>query len=381
MVADRRDELLVLWGNSPWDGHRLGAQFLAEQLAQSHHVLYVDPPVSAARAVAGGGAAGPGRRLGAVDEVGDGLRRCRTVGLPGLRRPGVRQANGRLVRAVVGREVRKLGLPVRAVISGYLDVAPFGFCGERLTVCRISDDFSAGRELRIPVERMARAQHAMADAADAVVVVSPVLADRWSAYAPVVIPNGADVDRLHDVTAAATGLPEPVVGYSGQLSARIDLALLEEVARRGHSLLLVGGRRPDLDPSALDALLGLPNVAWTGEVPYTEVPSYLGAMTVGLLPYTSSDFNRASFPLKLLEYLAAGLAPVSTDLPAVRWLGSDLIRVADDPAAFADAVEAALEAAPEERDRGRHLAEEHSWAARAADYESLLDRLDQSSES
>jgi teichuronic acid biosynthesis glycosyltransferase TuaH len=273
---------------------------------------------------------------------------------------------------------------VRAVISGYLDADPFGCCDERWRICRISDDFTTGAELGIPVARTAAAQERIAERSDAVVCVSQPLADRWEArgFRTALIPNGSDTHRLR-----ATGelprppgirLPDPLVGYVGQLSVRIDLDLLAAVADAGHSLLLVGGLRPDLDRSALEPLLTRSNVQWLGERPYEEIPALLGTIAVGLLPYAATDFNRASFPLKLLEYLGSGVAPVATDLPAVRWLGTDLVRVAGAPDSFVAAVDDALAHADDAGERAARveLAARHDWSRRAADYVDLLDQLD-----
>ena len=77
---------------------------------------------------------------------------------------------------------------------------------------------------------------------------------------------------------------------------------------------------PTFDPERMEALIARPNVHWLGTKPFAELPSYLGAIDVGLTPYAQSAFNRASFPLKTLEYLAAGRPAVASDLPAHRWL-------------------------------------------------------------
>lgn len=378
-------ELIVLWGNTPWDGHRLGAQFLAEALAEHHRVLYVDPPRSLTRVVqAGAGSAVDDLRRPRLQPVTPMLTQLRTFGPPGLRRPGVRSVNSLTLSRTVRRATARLGGPVRAVISGYLDVSPFGYCGERHRVFRVSDDFTVGAELGIPVAYTTRAQVRMAADADAVVCVSPPLVDTWRqrGYEPILVPNGCSVDVLRKARdrprPAAIRLPDPIVGYVGQLATRIDFDLVQAVADRGHSVLLVGGVRNDLDRSRLTNLLDRSNVQWIGEVPYEEVPSLLGSMAVGLVPYTDSDFNRASFPLKILEYLGAGLATVATDLPAVRWLGSDLVRVARSPDSFAEAVEVSLRVAddPVERAARYELAAMHSWEKRADDYLALFDRLD-----
>jgi teichuronic acid biosynthesis glycosyltransferase TuaH len=95
---------------------------------------------------------------------------------------------------------------------------------------------------------------------------------------------------------------------------------------------------------------------------------------VGLVPYRDTVFNRASFPLKTLEYLAAGRGAVATDLPAIRWLHTDLVDVASDPVAFADAVDRAL---PLPRSsslvaRRQALARDHGWDRRAAAFAAAI---------
>jgi teichuronic acid biosynthesis glycosyltransferase TuaH len=380
-----REEVVVIWGNSSWDGHRLGAQFLAEAMAEHHVVVYVDPPISLTRVLARGRRALDVVRSPLVEQVAPRLVRVRTYGPPLLRRPGFRTVNDRLLRHQVHRAVDTLDREVRAVVSGYLDVHPFGCVQERWRIFRASDDFSAGAELGVPVRRAFAAQQRTADAADAVVCASLRLVEVWArlGHDPVLVPNGCDAEGLRGARAlprpAVIALPDPIVGYVGQLASRIDFDLLDAVADRGHSLLLVGGRRPDLVAARLDALVARPNVQWIDEVAYDQIPAILGSLAVGLVPYdAASDFNRASFPLKLLEYLAAGAAAVSTPLPAAAWLDTPLIRLAATPDEFAATVARALDTAddPSERAARYELAAGHSWASRAAAYVSLLDRLD-----
>ncbi len=145
------------------------------------------------------------------------------------------------------------------------------------------------------------------------------------------------------------------------------MSLLEAVAARGRSLLLVGPASPSFDVGRLESLLSRPNVRWVGSKPFRSLPSYLRAIDVGLLPYGDTAFNRGSFPLKVLEYLAVGRAAVSTDLPAVRWLATDLIEVANKPSDFADAVDRALRIPRSQAvvSARRALASRHGWSIRA----------------
>jgi teichuronic acid biosynthesis glycosyltransferase TuaH len=159
-----------------------------------------------------------------------------------------------------------------------------------------------------------------------------------------------------------------VAGFVGRINERTDLRLLEAIADRGRSLLLVGPKDPAFEPGRFEALRRRPNVRWVGLKPSGALPSYLQMMDVGLVPYRDSRFNRGSFPLKTLEYLAAGLPVVATDLPAIRWLATDLVCIAG-PASFADQVDRLL-ATPRTaamRERRQAFAEQHGWARRAAD--------------
>jgi glycosyltransferase involved in cell wall biosynthesis len=86
------------------------------------------------------------------------------------------------------------------------------------------------------------------------------------------------------------------------------------------------------------------NVHLLGPRPYASVPAYMAAAGVGLIPFRTrgmkafvDDIN----PLKLYEYMAAGLPVVTTPIAQVAALSSPA-RVAEGPAAFADAIRAAL---------------------------------------
>jgi teichuronic acid biosynthesis glycosyltransferase TuaH len=345
---------------------------MAERLTELAPVLYVDPPVSrwSHRRDRDAAEALRGPRLRPVQPR---LARLTPVVLPGRSRPGMRAVTGALTRRAMRRAVRSLGGSVDVVVAAtllpVLDTWP-----DARRVLYATDDFAAGAELMgiDPAWVQARQQAALAEA-DTVVVVSEHLASKWrtDTVHPVVIDNGVDVELFAstDDVAPATDvrLPRPIAGFVGHLSDRIDVELLEAVAARGCSLLLVGPRQQTFEFTRVEGLLARPNVQWTGPRAFEELPAYLRTVQVGLLPYVDSEFNRSSSPLKVLEYLAAGRAAVATDLPAVRQLG-EVVHVASTPATFADAVERALAAAPDaaEAARRRAAAEARSWSRQAA---------------
>jgi teichuronic acid biosynthesis glycosyltransferase TuaH len=192
------------------------------------------------------------------------------------------------------------------------------------------------------------------------------------------VPNGVSIAAYENMGTAPAikdpHLPGPVVGLVGHLSARIDISLLEGVVNAGCSLLLVGPHDPRWEAERFRALAAHHRVRWVGRRPFSELPSFLRHMDVGITPYRDTEFNRASFPLKTLEYLAAGLPAVSTDLPATRWLKTDLVRVADDERGFIEATVAAADesADPQLVAQRRSFATQHSWCSRAADVARIL---------
>jgi teichuronic acid biosynthesis glycosyltransferase TuaH len=325
---------LVWIAATSWDGIPGTDRAMAKEMTRYARVLWVDPPVSAVTPARRRGDIGGGI-LPSLSAAADGITRLTPVALPGLTRPGVRATTTPLLRAQVRWALRQLRIRPAVVVSGYLEDV-LGRWNGAVNVAYITDDHVAGAGLmRLSADRLRAQERRVAARADVLAVVSPRLAEHWSALGadPVLIPNGCSPSGTGDVgpAPAAADLPRPVVGLVGQLTERINLRLLDAVADAGFSLLLVGPYDTRWEPQRFAALIARPNVHYAGRVPAGEVPSYLAAMDVGLTPYADTPFNQASFPLKTLEYFSAGLPVVSTDLPGARWLRDDLART--DPAA------------------------------------------------
>ncbi|PWW64084.1 glycosyltransferase [Actinokineospora spheciospongiae] len=371
--GDRR--LVVVASGVTFDGVRGTERHLAERLTRYADVLWVDPPVSPATPRRYRGVA-PGGRSWRADlrEAAPGLHRLTPVVLPGLTRPGIRLTTWPLVRAQVRSALRELGRTPAAVIACSFDDVLGHWGDDVVDVLYGTDDWVAGAALmRQDTAKLEAEERRALAAADVVFTVSPQLAARWLRFGAgsTDLPNGCDPDayaRVPDLVPnpLPDGFPATVAGVVGQLSARIDIALLEAVADTGVGLLLVGPRDPAWEPERAPALLARPNVHAVGAVAFEELPGWLAAMHVGLCPYADTAFNRASFPLKTLEYLAADLPVVASELPAHRRLqdeGADLL-VARDAEEFVAGVAAATRPGRAPRPR-REVALRHSWAERA----------------
>jgi len=129
----------------------------------------------------------------------------------------------------------------------------------------------------------------------------------------------------------------------GGINAKVDLALLAEVAARRPDwrIELVGPLSYGLNEGELARLRALPNVHFAGAVPPEQVPAVMAGCDVGLIPYQMNEQTYHVNPLKVYEYLAAGKPVVGTPLPELAQF-EPLVRLAGDVDGFVAAVEAAL---------------------------------------
>lgn len=198
--------------------------------------------------------------------------------------------------------------------------------------------------------------------ADLVAVSSGVLETRARALNRnvLMVRNGCDYD--HFASASGGRGPRPTVGYYGAISDWFDTELLAAVAQRCSDLdfILVGSTYG----ADVNDLRRLANVRLVGERPYDEIPGWVGAFDVCVIPFRRTPLTEATNPVKAYEILAAGKPLVSVELPELREFES-LVRFANDPGSFEREIRAALaEDDPSQATRRREFASRHTWAAR-----------------
>ena len=201
--------------------------------------------------------------------------------------------------------------------------------------------------------------------------------------------NGCPIDRIapgdRAVARARLGLPRDrqialFVGV-GQYDVDLILDALRELKQRnaGKPLpltVLVGPHADSMRTWAEDRGVS-EDVVTTGFLPDAQLPTYLQAADVGLLPFADKPLNRARFPIKLGDYLAAGL-PVLTN--NVGEMGR-IVREEDagevtesDPWSYASGLSRILESASRlegYRERARAAAEKMSWSAVSGELETF----------
>ena len=189
------------------------------------------------------------------------------------------------------------------------------------------------------------------------------------------LPNAADVAHFARPPAEhpLEDLPRPIIGYYGALSEWFDAALLD-VAAAAHpewTFVLIG-----LNANAdLRALERRPNVLLLGERPYVDLPAYLHAFDVAVIPFHVNALTRATNPVKFYEYLAAGKPVVAVELPELAPFRG-LFYPATTPADFTLQLEAAVAERDPQRTAARvAAAQANTWDERTAQLKSEIQQL------
>ncbi|HXE56370.1 MAG TPA: glycosyltransferase, partial [Gemmatimonadales bacterium] len=170
-------------------------------------------------------------------------------------------------------------------------------------------------------------------------------------------------------------LPRPRLGFFGVLDERLDLAVLDTLARRRPDWQLVMvGPVVKIDPATLPRH---PNIHYLGQRDYRALPGYLAGWDVCLLPFARNDATRYISPTKTLEYMAAERPIVSTGIRDVAEPYGGIVHLADAPADFVAACGRALAEVGTEAHRRRVAAMRDvlartSWDDTAAAMERLV---------
>lgn len=148
----------------------------------------------------------------------------------------------------------------------------------------------------------------------------------------VLSPNGVDYLHFHNASLSSSPALEPliasgkpIIGYYGALAAWIDYPLLSRLARMRSDLqfLFIG---PSHDHSLeASGLLQMSNVCWVGPVAYADLPGYLRAFDVAMIPFLINSITNATSPIKLFEYMAGGKPVVSTPIAECKEMPGVLI--------------------------------------------------------
>ncbi len=218
---------------------------------------------------------------------------------------------------------------------------------------------------------------------DIVIVVSEELYRNKKRYNnnTYLVPNATDYKAYSGVIENDTPLPEdisrlprPIIGYSGLISQRLNIQLIYHLARiKPHwSIVLIGQVGFQHCIEEFNKLKELKNVHFLGRKDISQMPCYIRAFDVGIIPYQEDEHYKNISPLKLYDYLAAGKPIVTTDFPEA-YEFNELVWVASTKDKFVLCIEEAL--ANDTRElflKRRSCALQNSWEARIEQVSNIL---------
>ncbi len=166
--------------------------------------------------------------------------------------------------------------------------------------------------------------------ADKVTVASSYLHQK---YGGIVLPVPVSTDFFQagdGETIRKNNCPgrSPVIAYVGTVKTSKGIFVLLDAMRQvleeypNAFLMVVGGAEEAVRRNLQNAIDGLKgSMLFTGHVNNLEIPDYMAAADVLVLPNLDTPVHRAQCPIKLMEYMASGTPVVATDVGCI----SDLL--------------------------------------------------------
>lgn len=149
-----------------------------------------------------------------------------------------------------------------------------------------------------------------------------------------VIPNGVDTNlfRNYGDTREELGFDGFIIGYVGVLREWVDLEPVFHALKDlddGIKMVVVGKEGLFKENVELAKKCGVSNrVTFTGMVPYSQVPKYISAMDVCLIPFKANAISENALPLKLFEYMACEKPVISSKISGIKRVAEDKVMYA-----------------------------------------------------
>ncbi len=230
------------------------------------------------------------------------------------------------------------------------------------------------------VAEIEKGEKLLADRAEFILTSAPALYNRMKALHPGkthFFRNVVDYDHFSRQFSADAmqEIQRPRIVFSGNLAeSKIDFTLLEQMidSHSGWQWVFIGPKWEGESAGALTRVARHSNVHLLGHVSYEDLPAYLSAADVLIIPYQINKLTESVCPLKFFEYLATGKPVVTTPLPALQEFAS-IVPTPSTAEAFASAIDALLKNDDvQSREKRLSLAREYTWNRRIDEIETLL---------
>ena len=224
------------------------------------------------------------------------------------------------------------------------------------------------------------------DGSDRITTVSPSLVERLKKYGydAKLITNGVDTDIFKPMDSRAgkrmLGLDEDcfVIGFVGSIERWFALNEVIEAFpeilkyKEDMRLLIVGGSLfTDYEKKLKELVkrLGIENkVIFTGFVEYIELPKYIAAMDICLIPISLSSWTEISLSNKFFEYSACGKAILTKPSPNMLKVGGKNLFTYQNRKEFITQIKYIID---NPKTYNINM-EKYSWKNKAAEFEEVL---------
>jgi len=380
---------MVYLGPEPWEGLWRNRHHLMSRFARDRPVVYVEPPLylkKLRRQVVTGTAPKGDWCRARMAHVQDNLYVCRTGALcPVSGRKLISRVSWWNWRQAVNLLLARQGIRNYILwVSRPTWYPAIDLLDSRMLIYHVVDEYSAYTTVTEETRRdIVQTEEKILEKADLVIVVSKALLESKSKKTQnaCLVANGVDINAYKRLNMCKTipqslvSIPQPRIGYSGLVARRLDLELLLELAKKrpSYSIVLLGAVNDLGCESIIKAMRDQANVHFLGMKAADDVPAYIKAFDVCIIPYAKNERAVYADPLKLYEYAAAGKEIICTDFVAARKAGR-FCRIAASAEEFINQIDEVLgRPTPDNIAReARQWAGMNSWGEKTLQVETLI---------
>lgn len=236
----------------------------------------------------------------------------------------------------------------------------------------------------VKTDEIYHAEKALLERADLVFATSPALVRKCRAFNQNthLQTNVGDFEHFNKVMKSATPIadavaqiPHPILMFAGNLAAsKVNFELIEYLANKriDWSVVLIGPLWNDVSPLTLERLKKVHNLYLIPPVPYTELPRYLKAADILIIPYHLTDYTACIFPIKFFEFLATGKPVVTTALPSLEPY-AHAVNMSSTYQGFMNAADNILKDGDTMQEERLELAKKNTWNRRLDELSALIE--------